>query len=382
MDFSWNDEQIALKNTIIEFSKKELNHGMVQRDKKGEFSWASWKKCAELGILGLPVPEEYGGSNADILTIILAMEGLGYGCKDSGLIFAINTQMWSCEEPILKFGSEPQKRKYLPRLCAGELVGGHGMTEPDSGSDAFSLQTRAARDKDKYILNGSKMFITNAPIADVLIVFALTDKTKGWGGISAFLVEKGTPGFSVSRELDKMGLKTSPVGELAFEDCEVPAENILGKEGMGMAIFNSEMEWERSCLFASHLGVMERQLETCINYAKERRQFGQPIGKFQSISNKIADMKARIELSRLILYKIGWLKSRGEKGLLEAAIAKLYVSESFVKSSLDAIQIHGGYGYMTDFEVERDLRDSVASTIYSGTSEIQRNTISRWLLGL
>ena len=254
------------------------------------------------------------------------------------------------------------------------------MTEPDSGSDAFSLKTRAVKQEDKYIINGSKTFITNAPISDLIIVFALTDKERAWRGISAFIVEKGTPGFTVSRELDKLGLRTSPVGELTFDDCEVPAANLLGKEGMGMAIFNSEMEWERSCLFACHLGAMERQLETCIRYAKERRQFGQPIGRFQSISNKIADMKARIELARMLLYKIGWLKSRGERSFLEAAIAKLFISESFVRSSLDAIQIHGGYGYMTDFEIERDLRDSIASTIYSGTSEIQRNMISQWLL--
>jgi len=382
MDFSWNAEQLALKKTIIDFSRKELNQDMIKRDKSASFSWKEWKKCAELGILGLPVPEEYGGNNLDILTIILAMEGLGYGCKDNGLIFAINSQMWSCEEPVLKFGSEAQKKKYLPGLCAGEFVGGHAMTEPDSGSDAFSLQTHAVKQKDKYILNGSKMFTTNAPIADLLIVFALTDRTKAWGGISAFIVEKGTCGFSISREIDKLGLKTSPVGELSFNDCEVPAENLLGREGMGMAIFNSEMEWERSCLFACHLGAMERQLETCISYAKERHQFGQPIGKFQSVANKIADMKARIELARLLLYKVGWLKSRGEKGLIEAAIAKLFVSESFVQSSLDAVQIHGGYGYMTETEVERDLRDSVASTIYSGTSEIQRNVIAQWLLEL
>lgn len=380
MDFSWNDEQLALKNTIVEFSRKELNRDMVKRDRNGEFSRDGWKKCAELGILGLPVPEEFGGSNLDILSIILAMEGFGYGCKDNGLVIAINSQMWSCEEPILKFGNENQKKKYLPKLCAGELIGGHAMTEPESGSDAFSLQTKAVKQKDKYIINGSKMFITNAPISDLIIVFALTDKAKSWGGISAFIVEKDTPGFTISRPLEKLGLKTSPIGELTFEDCEIPAENLLGKEGMGMAIFNSEMEWERSCLFACHLGAMERQLETCINYAKTRQQFGQPIGKFQSISNKIADMKTRIELSRLLLYKIGWLKSRGEKGLLESAIAKLFISESFVASSLSAIQIHGGYGYMTESEIERDLRDSIASTIYSGTSEIQRNVISQWLL--
>ena len=382
MDFSWNDEQLMLRNTIIEFSKNELNENMVERDKKGEFSWDGWKKCAEIGLLGLPVPEEYGGNSADILTTILALESLGYGCKDNGLITAINAQISGCEEPIWRFGNESQKNKYLPKLCTGEFVGGHAMTEPDAGSDAFSIQTKAVKRGDKYILNGNKIFITNGPIADVVVVFAFTDKTQGWGGMSAFIIEKGFPGFTVSRELDKMGIKTSPTGELAFDECEVPVENLLGQEGMGMAIFNSSMEWERSCLFASHLGVMERQLDICIQYAQQRQQFGQPIGKFQSISNKIADMKSRIELSKLILYKTGWMKSQGKKVVLEDAIAKLFVSESFVKSSLDAVQIHGGYGYMTEFELERDLRDSIITTIYSGTSEIQRNTISRWLLGL
>ena len=313
MDFSWNDEQLMLRNTIIEFSKNELNENMVERDKKGEFSWDGWKKCAEIGLLGLPVPEEYGGNSADILTTILALESLGYGCKDNGLITAINAQISGCEEPIWRFGNESQKNKYLPKLCTGEFVGGHAMTEPDAGSDAFSIQTKAVKRGDKYILNGNKIFITNGPIADVVVVFAFTDKTQGWGGMSAFIIEKGFPGFTVSRELDKMGIKTSPTGELAFDECEVPVENLLGQEGMGMAIFNSSMEWERSCLFASHLGVMERQLDICIQYAQQRQQFGQPIGKFQSISNKIADMKSRIELSKLILYKTGWMKSQGKR---------------------------------------------------------------------
>jgi alkylation response protein AidB-like acyl-CoA dehydrogenase len=379
MDFSWNDEQVSLKETIIKFAKKELNDDIIARDKKSEFSWAGWKKCAELGIQGLPLPEKYGGSNADILTIILAMEGLGYGCRDNGLLFAINSHLWSGEIPILHFGNEMQKDKYLPKLCKGELIGGHAMTEPDSGSDAFSLKTTAVKKHDKYLINGSKMFITNAPIADLIIVFAITDKTKGFAGVSAFIVEKDTPGLTISLAIEKMGLKTSPIGELVFEDCEVPIENLLGREGLGASIFNSEMEWERSCLFACHLGAMERQIEICIRYAKERRQFGKPIGKFQSIANKIADMKVEIELSKLMLYKIGWLKQNGKPAILEAAIAKLYTSESYVKSSLDAIQIHGGYGYSTEFEIERQLRDSVGSTIYSGTSEVQRDVIARWL---
>ena len=379
MDFSWNDEQVSLKETIIKFAKNELNDDIIERDRKNEFWWDGWKKCAELGIQGLPVPEKYGGSGADILTIILAMEGLGYGCKDNGLLFAINSHMWSGEIPILHFGNDEQKNKYLPKLCKGELIGGHAMTEPDSGSDAFSLKTTAVKKQDKYLINGSKMFITNAPIADLIIVFAITDKTKSFAGVSGFIVEKDTPGLTISPAIEKMGLKTSPIGELVFEDCEVPAENLLGREGLGASIFNSEMEWERSCLFACHLGAMERQLETCIRYAKERQQFGKPIGKFQSISNKIADMKVQIELSKLMLYKIGWLKQNGKPAILEAAIAKLFTSESYVKSSLDAVQIHGGYGFSAEFEVERQLRDSVSSTIYSGTSEVQRDVIARWL---
>ena len=379
MDFSWSNEQIAFKEAVIRFAQKELNNDLVELDKKGEFPWDSWRKCAEFGIHGLPIPGEYGGSNADILTTMLAMEGLGYGCKDNGLIFAINAQMWSIQLPILTFGTEEQKRNYLPKLCSGSYIGAHGMTEPGSGSDAYSLETRAERGRGYYILNGTKMFVTNAPVADLALVFANVDRAKGIGGITAFLVEKGFPGLSVSREIEKMGLRTSVMGEVFLDNCEVPVENRLGAEGAGVAIFNSSMEWERSCILASHLGAMERQLETCIKYAKERRQFGQQIGKFQSVANKIVDMKVRLETARLILYKVAWLKKIGQKPTMEAAIAKLYLSECFVQSSLDAIQIHGGYGYMTEFEVERDLRDSIGGRIYSGTSEIQKVIIARWL---
>ena len=379
MDFSWSNEQIAFKEAVIRFAQKELNNDLVELDKKGEFPWDSWRKCAEFGIHGLPIPGEYGGSNADILTTMLAMEGLGYGCKDNGLIFAINAQMWSIQLPILTFGTEEQKRNYLPKLCSGSYIGAHGMTEPGSGSDAYSLETRAERGRGYYILNGTKMFVTNAPVADLALVFANVDRAKVIGGITAFLVEKGFPGLSVSREIEKMGLRTSVMGEVILDNCEVPVENRLGAEGAGVAIFNSSMEWERSCILASHLGAMERQLETCIKYAKERRQFGQQIGKFQSVANKIVDMKVRLETARLILYKVAWLKKIGQKPTMEAAIAKLYLSECFVQSSLDAIQIHGGYGYMTEFEVERDLRDSIGGRIYSGTSEIQKVIIARWL---
>lgn len=379
MDFSFTEEQISFKDSVIRFAQRELNDDVTERDRKNEFSWEGWRKCAEFGILGLPVPKKFGGLEADILTCVLVMQGLGYACRDSGLLFVINSQLWTCEIPILHFGTEEQKQKYLPLLCQGKIIGGHAITEPDSGSDAYSLRTTAVRNGDKYILNGTKMFISNAPIADLIIVFARTDKAKGFGGISAFIVEKGFPGFSVGKPLDKMGLKTAPIGEVTLEDCEVPLQNRLGKEGAASAIFNSEMDWERCCLFASHLGAMEYQLEACVRYAKERSQFGKPIGKFQSIAEKIANMRVRIELSNLILQKVAWMKAQGRKAPIESAIAKLYVSESYVKSSLDAVQIHGGYGYMAEFGMERNLRDSIAGKIYSGTSEIQRNMIASWL---
>jgi alkylation response protein AidB-like acyl-CoA dehydrogenase len=379
MDFSWTEEQLTFKEAVVKFAKNELNAGLTERDHQGEVSRENWMKCARFGILGLPFPEEYGGSNADIMTTVNVMEGLGYGCRDNGLIFAMNAQLWSVQMPILLFGSPEQKEKYLPGLCSGELIGAHGMSEPDSGSDAYSLRTRAERVDGGYVINGSKMFVTNAPFADLALIFATVDPEKGLGGITAFLVDMGTPGFRVSRSIEKMGLRTSPMGELIFQDCFVSERCRLGHEGAGASIFNSSMEWERSSILASHIGEMERQLEECIRYVRVRRQFGKPIGKFQSISNRIADMKVRLETARLLLYKVAWLKMKNKSAIMEAAIAKLYLSECFVQNSLDAIRIHGGYGYMTEFEIERDLRDSIGGLLYSGTSDIQRMVISRWL---
>jgi alkylation response protein AidB-like acyl-CoA dehydrogenase len=381
MDFSWSEEQIAFKSAVIKFAQKELNSGVIERDQKGELSLENWRKCAQFGIQGLPIPEEYGGSDADVMTTLLAMEGLGYGCRDNGLIFAINAQMWAVELPILNFGSDEQKRKYLPGLCSGELIGAHGMTEPDSGSDAYSLRTRADKVDGGWMLNGTKMFVTNAPIADVAVVFATVDPAKGRSGITGFILEKGMSGFSISRHIDKMGLRTSPMAEIILQNCYVPEENRLGPIGAGTSIFTNSMGWERSSILGSQVGAMEHQLETCVRYARERRQFGQPIGRFQSVSNRLADMKVRLETARMLLYKVAWVKQQGKSAVMEAALAKLYLSECFVQSSLDAIRIHGGYGYMTEFEVERDLRDAVGGTIYSGTSDIQRTIISR-LLGV
>lgn len=381
MDFSWSHEQLAFKDAVVKFAQNELNEGLLERERNSVFSHENWHKCAAFGIHGLAVPEAYGGSDTDILTTMLMMEGLGYGCRDKGLIFAINAQIWSVQHPILAFGSEAQKENYLPGLVSGELIGAHGMTEPDSGSDAYSLRTRAERVDGGYRLNGTKMFVTNAPIADVAVVFATVDPTKGQWGITAFIVEKGTPGFTVSKDIEKMGLRTAPLGELILDNCLIPEENRLGPEGAGASVFGSSMEWERSCILASQVGAMERQLEETVRYARQRRQFGQPIGRFQSVANRIADMKVRLEVARLILYKVAWLKKMGKPAAMEAAIAKLFLSEAFVQSSHDAIRTHGGYGYMTEMEVERDLRDAIGGTIYSGTSDIQRTIIAR-LLGL
>jgi alkylation response protein AidB-like acyl-CoA dehydrogenase len=379
MDFSWTDEQLEFKKTIVEFAQKELNDDILERDKESSFSRENWLKCAKMGIQGLVIPEEYGGVGLDLLTAVLIMEGFGYGCRDNGLAFALNSQMWSVQPTILEFGSQAQKENYLAGLCRGELIGAFGMTEPDSGSDAFSLRTQAIIQDGGYILNGTKTMVTFAPIADFVIVFASSDPDLGQWGVSTFVVDKDTPGFRVSGSMDKMGLRTAPIGEVIFEDCFVPEANRIGPEGAGPSIFNSSLEWERSFILASQLGTMARQLEQAIQYANDRKQFGQSIGKFQSVSNRIADMKLRLETARLLTYKVAWLKSQGKSVMMDAALAKLYLSESFVESSFDAIRTFGGYGYMTEFEVERDFRDAIGGTLYGGTADIQRKIIARLL---
>jgi hypothetical protein len=381
MEFSLSAEQRELKEAAVGFARAKLDQDLAKREESGEFSLDAWQACARFGIQGLPVPAELGGGGSDILTAVLVMEALGYGCHDNGLIFSLNAQMWSLELPLVKFGTQAQQRAYLPGLVSGDLIGVHAMTEPDSGSDAFNMRTRVERQGDQYFLNGTKLYITNAPVSDVVLVFAAHPGRPKPTNISAFLIDKGTPGFTVSRSLEKMGLRTSPMGEVVLADCLVPAETRLGPEGAGMAIFNSSMAWERSCILASALGAMQRQLETCVEYARARKQFGQPIGKFQSVANKVADMYLRLEASRLLVYQAAWLAQQGKAALAEAAAAKLFTSEAWVQSSLDAIQIHGAYGYMKEAGIERDLRDAVAGTIYSGTSEIQRVVLSR-MLGL
>ena len=377
MDFELTEEQRSLRQSIVDFARRELNEDVVERDKEASFSRDAWAKCAEIGLLGLPVPKEYGGAGADALTTLVALEALGYACTDNGLVFSLNAQMWACETPIVHFGSEEQKQRYLPGLCDGSLLAAHGMSEPESGSDAFSLTTTATKTDGGYVLNGSKTFVTNAPEADLHVVFATIDRSLGFAGITGFLVDKSTPGISVGKPLSKMGLRTSPMGEVVLEACEVPDDAVLGEPGSGMAVFNTSMTWERSCILASTVGSMERQLERSIAYAQERKQYGQPIGRFQAVSRMLVDMKVRLETARLLLYRLGWLLDSGRSAVLDSALVKLYLSESYVKSSLDALQVHGGYGYMTEYELEREVRDAVGSRLYSGTSEIQYTIAAR-----
>ncbi len=381
MDFSLTAEQRELTEAATAFARQELNQNLLEREDAGEFSRQAWQACAKFGIQGLPVPAELGGAASDVLTTALVMEALGYGCRDNGLIFSLNAQMWSVELPLMIFGTEAQQRAYLPGMVSGDIIGAHGMTEPASGSDALHMSSRAKRHGDHYVLKGTKQYITNAPIADFLLVYASVQDRPGLPGLSAFLVDAKTPGLAVSSNFEKMGLRTSPMGEITMQECVVPENCRLGPEGAGMAIFNSSMEWERSCLFASVAGAMRRQLETCVAYARSRQQFGQPIGKFQGVSDKLADMYVRLEAARSLIYRCAWIKQQGRSAPTEAAAAKLFTSEAWVRSSQEAIQIHGAFGYMKDAGIERDLRDAVASTIYSGTSEIQRVLIAR-MLGL
>ena len=377
MDFAWTPEQLEFRDSVLAFARKSLDGDVVARDAAGCFPRDLWVECARFGIQGLPFPAEYGGSELDVLTTMVAMEALGRVCRDQGLLFSIHAHMWSVAMPIHTFGTPEQKTRYLPKLIDGTWIGGHCMSEPDSGTDAYGLRTRAEKRGDRYVLNGSKMFVTNAPEADVFVVFATVNPARKMWGITGFLVDRNTPGLTVSQPIHKMGLTTSPMAEVFLQDVEVAEENVLGKHGQGATIFSHSMGWERACILGSMVGGLERQLETCLEYVKTRKQFGKPIGDFQLVASKIVDMKLRLETSRMLLYRAAWSHKQGGMPPMEAAMAKLYISEAAVQSSLDAIQVHGGYGYMKEYQVERDLRDALGSRLYSGTSEIQRVIIAR-----
>lgn len=377
MNFSWNEKQLALRESIIAFAKEELNGDLIDNDLTCAFPHAAWQKCAEFGILGLGIPQAYGGQGYDILTTMFAFEALGYGCRDNGLTFALNSEFVSTQATLLKVGNETQKQKYLRGICTGELIGAYAMTEPNSGSDAFSLQTTAIETEGGYLLNGHKCLLTFGPVCDFVIVFATVNPEYGQWGISTFIVDRNTAGFRTTENQPKMGLRTTPIGELFLEDCFVPAENLLGEEGAGAAIFNISQEWERALILSSQLGVMEYQLEQTIAYANKRQQFGQSIGKFQAVSHRVVEMKMRLDIAKLLAYRAAWMIEEGLDASMEASMANIYMSESFIQSSLDAIMVNGGRGYLTHNQIERDLRDAVGGPVYGGTSDIQRNIVAK-----
>jgi alkylation response protein AidB-like acyl-CoA dehydrogenase len=376
VDFDWTEEQLSFRDSVARFATEQLGQEMRRRDADHEFSRDEWQRCAEFGIQGLPVPVEMGGAGADPLTIALALETLGQHCTDNGLLFSMGAHMWSCEMPLVTFGSDEQRQRWLPGLCDGSLIGVQAMTEPESGSDAFALTTTATPKGDDYVLQGAKTFITNAPVADLFIIFATLGRDRGIGDLCAFVVERDAPGLSVGSPFRKMGLRTSPMSEVVLDGCRVPASHRLGSEGSGMAIFNHSMDWERTFILATAVGTMQRQLDRSVSYARERRQYGQPISSFQAVSHRLVDMRVRLDAARLLLYHLAWLRSKGRRTHLESAAAKLFLSESFLSSSLDAVQVHGALGFMEEAELERDVRDAVAGRIYSGTSDIQRNIIA------
>lgn len=371
-------EQAEFYDSVCRFART-LPDDVRDRERTETFSREAWNRCAAFGIQGMPVPEEWGGGGQDVVSTMLGLEALGYGYRDNGLVFSVNAHMWTSEIPIWTFGTPEQKECWLAGLCEGRSIGCHTITEPEAGSDAFAMKTTARRQEGGYVISGQKTFITNAPIADLFVVFAREGAGLGPYGISAFLVERGTPGLSSGKPIEKMGLRTSPMSEVFLDDVFVPDSAMLGKPGQGGEIFQTSMRWERACIMASQVGVMRRTMEACVRYARQRRQFGKPIGKFQSVADKIANMKIAVDAARALVLRVGWLMDRGMDPMAEAAVAKAFVSEASVRTHLDAVQIHGGYGYMSEFDVERDLRDAVGGTLYSGTSEIQRRIIARAL---
>ena len=369
MDFKITNEQKQYQKELRLFCKNQLN------DEKDltHFSKELWEKISEFGILGLTISEEYGGLGESYLTASIAMEALGYNCINNGLIFTITNHMWVALNIIYLYGNDAQKDTYLRSMVSGEKIGAFALTEAEAGSDATSIMAYAESENGGYRLSGSKMFISNGPIADVFIVIALTKRSVK--EYTAFIVEKEFAGVNIGKEIPKMGLDACPISEVIFENCFIPSENVLGKVGTGNIIMNEVITWERCYEFAPHVGAMQRVMEQCLRYVNERKQSGRYIKEFQAVSHKIANMKVAVELSRNMLYKVAWMKDQNKRAYQEAAIFKLFVSENYIKVCQDAMQIMGAYGYTKEYGIERELRDAMACSIYSGTSEIQRNTI-------
>ena len=378
MDFQLSEEQLMVRQTAREFAEKEIKPQAAEFDTTGEFPTEIIKKLAKLNFLGITIPEEYAGGGLDTISYAIVIEEISRACASTGVILSVNNSL-ICE-PILKYGTDFQKKQYLPDLASGKKIGCFALTEPEAGSDASNLKTTAVLKGDHYVLNGNKLFITNGRVAEVALVFAMTDKSLGYKGISAFLVEQGFPGYCIGSVQQKLGINASGQCELYFEDCQVPKENLFGEEGTAFKLALAILDGGRIGIAAQAVGIAQACLDECLKYSKERVQFGQPIAKFQAIQWMLADMATEIEAARLLAYRAAFLKDQGKRYTTEAAMAKLFASETAMKATTKGIQIHGGYGYMKEYPMERFFRDAKITEIYEGTNEIQRIVIANNIL--
>ncbi|MGA1819572.1 MAG: acyl-CoA dehydrogenase [Thermoplasmatota archaeon] len=377
MDFSLSSEHKMLKNMVREFAAKEIKPVAAEIDKEEKFPWEILRKMGGLGLMGMTVPPEYGGSKIDTVSYMIALEEIGKVCSSTGLTMEAHNSLGVGH--IFERGSEEQRRKFLPRLLNGEGLAAWALTEPNAGSDAASLQTTAIKDGGEWVLNGTKQFITSGSVAEVITVMAKTDKEKGARGISAFIVPKGTPGLIYGGEEDKIGMRGSLTSQIVLEDCRVPVENMLDEPGMGFIGAMQVLDRGRTAIGALAVGLAQGVLEECLDYAQQRVQFGKPISKFQAIQWKLTDMATEIEAARLLVHRAAYLEDKGEPFGKEASMAKLFASEVAVKAAVEAIQIHGGYGFTKEYPVERFFRDVKLYTIGEGTSEVQRMVIAKHL---
>ncbi|WP_416979251.1 acyl-CoA dehydrogenase family protein [Streptomyces sp. T028] len=371
MNLTPTEEQTALAGRLRTLGASALGADIETRDRTQRLQPGDWQRCADAGVLSLPVPKEYGGLGLSALTCAIALEGLGAGCRDNGLMIALGAHIWAVELPLAEFGSPEQKQRYLPALCDGRMVGAHAITEAGAGSDALSLTATARREGDTYVLDGVKRFVTNAPVADVFIVYATVNPALGFTGVTAFLVDRDQEGLTVETRFEKAGLRTAPWGEITLRDCRVPLSARLGAEKQGSRILSRTMAWERALILAPLLGTMSRQIDECIRHARGREQFGRNIGRFQSVANRIVDMQIRLEEARLLTHRAAWDLAQGTSSYFAEA-AQLRTSESAVETFLDALQVYGGLGYTTSTDIERNLRDALGTRISSGTSDMQR----------
>ena len=378
MDFDLDEQQQMIRKMAREFAEKEIKPVASEFDESASFPTEIIKKLGELGFMGMMVPEEYGGAAMDCVSYAIAVEEISRADASTGVTMSVTNSL-ACQ-PILDYGNEEQKKKYLPDLAQGKTLGAYSLTEPEAGSDAGNVQTTAVLDGDHYVINGTKIFVTNGGKADIIVLFAATNREAKTKGISAFIVEKGMPGFKPGKKEDKMGMRGSDTSELVFEDCRVPKENLLGKEGAGFKIALVTLDGGRIGIAAQAVGIGQACLEAAITYSKEREQFGRAICKFQAIQWILANMATDIEAARLLTYRTAHLKEKGQRFTMEAAQAKLFASEAAVRAAINAVQVHGGYGYMKEYDVERYFRDSKLTEIYEGTSEVQRLVIAANLL--